>query len=463
MTALQPHPDRLYPLDPAARELARSIHAGTQGSPIISPHGHVSAQLLADNEPFADPTRLLITPDHYVTRLLHASGVPLEDLLEADPRSAWRVFCSRWSIFLGTPVRLWLEHELSFLFGIGEQPSADNADELYDQLAAQLAQPEFRPRALLQRFGISVLATTDDPADDLDAHRRLAAQSLACAVIPTMRADAYTDPSHPAWSVSLDRLSAASSTDCGTYAGLLAALQDRRAYFQAHGATAIDCGPADAWAIPLTDAEAEQLHGDGLAGTISPAGAIAYRRNLLYQFAAMSAADGLVMQLHPGVLRNHHQPTFRRFGRDTGHDLPLFTSFTEPLRRVLNDFGTAENFRLVLFTVDEAAFSREIAPLAGFYPSVYAGAPWWFLDAPAAIHRYRAAVTETAGFYKTSGFIDDTRGLCSIPARHDMSRRLDAGYLAELVLSHQISEADAHQIAGDLVNRIPRSTFRLPD
>jgi glucuronate isomerase len=464
MTELTLHPDRLFPADPVARDLARSIHDRTQGAPIISPHGHISARMLADNVPFPDPTTLLISPDHYVTRLLHAAGVPLEDLLgdALDPRMAWRIFCSHWPMFLGTPVRLWLEHELSTVFDVREQPSPANADDIYDQLIERLAQPQFRPRALLARFGISVLATTDDPADDLSAHRQLKEDEASYSIIPTMRADAYADPARSGWPAALQRLHAASGQDCGTYRGLLAALRNRREHFRAHGATATDSGPIDAWASPLSDAEAERLHRDGLAGTITEAGAAAYRRNLLYQSAAMSAADGLVMQLHPGVLRNHHAPTYRQFGPDTGHDLPTATSFTEPLCRLLNDFGTAENFRIVLFTVDETAFSREIAPLAGFYPSVFVGAPWWFLDAPGAILRFRAAVTETAGFYKSSGFIDDTRGLCSIPARHDMSRRVDAHYLATLVSAHQLTEEDAHQIAQDLVDRIPKTTFRLP-
>jgi glucuronate isomerase len=462
MTALTLHPDRLFSTDPAARELARSIHAVTASSPIISPHGHVSAQMLADDAAFTDPARLLITPDHYVTRLLHSVGVPLERLAgDADPREVWRLFSVHWPVFLGTPVHSWLEHELGAVFDVREQPSPDNADDLFDELSDRLSRPDFRPRALLERFGISVLATTDDPADDLEAHRRLRESDLTGSVVPTMRADAYTDPARADWAARLDRLGRVSGHDCGTYAGLLAALRNRREFFRRHGATATDIGPPDAWATELDEFEAQRLHSDGLAGSISEAGAVAYRRNMLYQFAAMAAEDGLVMQLHPGIIRNHHQPTYRRFGPDTGHDLPAQTFFTEPLRQVLNDFGTATYFRVVLFTVDETAFSRDIAPLAGFYPSVYAGAPWWFLDAPAAILRFRAAVTETAGFYKTSGFIDDTRGLCSIPARHDMSRRLDARYLAELIVSHQITEEDGFQIARDLVDRIPRSTFRL--
>jgi glucuronate isomerase len=269
-------------------------------------------------------------------------------------------------------------------------------------------------------------------------------------------------PGAPGWRASLDRLAAVGGQECDTYEGLLAAIRARRQVFIEHGATATDCGVVDAWATRLSDREAEQLHRQGLEGNIPPEGTQAYRRNMLFQFGRMAADDGLVMQLHPGVLRNHHQDTLERFGPDTGHDLPSQTSFSEPLRELLNDVGTSPNFQLVLFTVDETAFSREIAPLAGFYPSVYAGAPWWFLDAPAAASRYRAAVTETAGFYKTSGFIDDTRALCSIPSRHDMSRRLDSTYLAGLVIEHQLSEDEALTIARDLVSQIPRAAFRLP-
>ena len=280
-------------------------------------------------------------------------------------------------------------------------------------------------------------------------------------MIPTFRADAYMTPTRRDWPERLERLSAVSGVDCGSYNGLVEALRNRREYFRRHGATATDAGVSDAWAIPLSDDEAERIHKLGLAGGLSEREAVAYRRNLLYQFGLMSAEDGLVMQLHPGVTRNHHTGTLTRFGPDTGHDIPAATGFAEPLRQLLNAVGTSPNFRIVLFTVDETAFSREIAPLAGFYPSVYIGAPWWFLDAPAAVRRFRAAVTETAGFYKTSGFVDDTRALCSIPSRHDMSRRLDASYLAELVLDHLLAEDEARAIAHALVGVIPRTAFRL--
>lgn len=466
MSGAAPHSERLLGIDPAVRSLASELYGAVADAPIISPHGHVTGELLASNRPFADPAQLFVTPDHYVTRLLHSSGIALDRLgvggSSAPPREIWRTLCENWHLFAGTPVRYWLEDSLARVFGLTLTPSAATADELYDRIAEALCQPRNRPRELLVRFGVELLATTDDPADSLEHHDRLASTpDLPTKVIPTLRADAYMNPGSAAWPHRLEALSVASGQDCGSYRGLLEAIRSRREFFKAHGATATDCGVADAWAIPLSDAQAETLHGQGLDGSVSPGGAEAYRRNMLFQFGLMAAQDGLVMQLHAGVLRNHHATTFARFGADTGHDIPAITTYAEPLRELLNHVGTSEAFRIVLFTVDETAFSRDIAPLAGFYPSVYAGAPWWFLDAPAAVRRFRAAVTETAGFYKTSGFIDDTRALCSIPTRHDMSRRLDATYLAELVLEHQLSEQEAHTIAGALVGEIPRTVFRL--
>ena len=475
--------DRLLGIDPGVRRLARELYKTVCTAPIISPHGHISARMLAENQPFRDPAALFVTPDHYVTRLLHSTGITLDRLglgdSEAPGREIWRSLMDNWRLFAGTPVRYWLEDSLERVFWIDRelmaqatgrlhggsaavQPQAEEVDRLYDLLCERLAEPDFRPLALLERFNVEVLATTDDPADSLEFHDRLAQlPGLHTRVIPTLRADAYMTPGTPAWQAHLDALSARSGPDCGTYRGLLDAIRERRAAFAQRGASATDCGVAEAWATPLDDAVAESLHRQGLDGSINGAGIRAYARNMLYQFALMAADDGMVMQLHSGVIRNHHTPTFERFGSDTGHDLPGVAAFTRPLQRLLNDLGTSARFRIVLFTVDETAFAREIAPLAGFYPSVYAGAPWWFLDAPAAARRYRAAITETAGFFKTSGFIDDTRALCSIPSRHDMSRRLDARYLAELVADGQLDEQEAHVIIGALVDEIPRGTFRL--
>lgn len=470
MVALFPHPDRLLPTEPHVRSIARRLYESVRDAPIYSPHGHVPAELLANDEPFPDPAALLITPDHYVTRLLHAHGVSLHDLglskadgsAPAHGRDIWRTLCRHWDVFLGTPVRLWFESEFSEVFGLTEVPDANNADDLYDQISEAISAPEFRPRALFERFRIAVLATTDDPADDLSSHRRLANDpTFPGRVIPTFRADAYMHPEKNGWTERLDALAQTANTATDTYAGLLAALRRRRAAFQAAGGTASDTGVFDVECEPLEMPEAERIHRAGLSGNITAREAEAYRHNLLYRLAEMASDDGLVMQIHAGVYRNHHQPTFESYGPDTGHDLPARTTFTRPLTPILRDFGTNPTFRMVLFTVDETTFSRDIGPLAGFYPCVYAGAPWWFLDSPDGILRFRQAVTDSAGFHKTSGFIDDTRAYCSIPARHDMSRRVDASFLASLVASHRISEEDAATLAQQLVSDIPQATFRL--
>lgn len=466
MTALAPHPDRLFPTDRSTREIARRIYGEVAALPIVSPHGHVDARLLLNNEPFLNPAALLITPDHYVTRMLHSTGVPLSALGVRNPdaagREIWRLLCQNWDRFLGTPVRFWFENELHDVFGLTEQPSAETADSSYDLLSAALQRDEFRPRALFDSFAIEVLATTDDPTADLSTHLALREDpTFTGRVLPTFRADRFMDPAAPLWPTALDELSASTGTDCNSYAGLLAALRQRRQAFIAAGATSTDTGVLDAGSEPLTARHAETIHRAALAGSITPADAVRYRHNMLYRFAEMSAEDGLVMQLHAGIIRNHHAPTFSNYGPDTGHDLPDATHFTRPLAPILRDFGTNPNFRLVLFTVDESTFAREIGPLAGFYPSVYVGAPWWFLDTPAAMMRFRESVTDSAGFYKTSGFIDDTRAFCSIPARHDMSRRVDAAYLAERVARHEFDEDTAVRLAHHFVTDAPNETFRL--
>lgn len=467
MTSLQP--DRLLSADPGTRDVARRLYAATSALPIISPHGHVPAEWLAKDTPFSDPTSLLLSPDHYIFRLLHAQGVPLADLGvggtrldEAGSRRAWRLFCENWSAFRGTASKFWMESVLADVFGIEQQPSAETADVIYDQIAAALTTPEFRPRALADRFGISVLATTDDPVDSLEHHRTIAADaSVSARVAPTFRPDRYLEPARADFADLAKSLGVAADIDTSTYAGYLAALEDRRRFFKANGGVSTDHSHADVVTLTLERSEAERIYTAALTGDASEVETTAFRRHMLVEMARMATEDGLVMTLHPGSLRNHHTPTFDRFGPDTGHDIPIGVEFTRGLQHLLGRFGTTEGFQLVLFTLDETVFSREIAPLAGFYPSVYAGAPWWFLDAPEAVRRYRGAVTETAGFYRTSGFIDDTRAFLSIPARHDMSRRLDAAYLAQLVTEHRLTEEEAHETAVDLVTSIPTKAFKL--
>lgn len=468
-SGLDLHPDRLLPTDPAVREVARRLYASVADLPLISPHGHVDPGMLLRDEPFADPAALFVTPDHYVTRLLHADGVGLDELGvaqgpldEAAARRAWRLLCERWPLLAGTPVRFWLELQLAEIFGVTDIPSPATADTIYDQIAGCLAADEYRPRALFERFAISVLATTDDPCSELADHAALAADpAWAGRVIPTFRPDRYLEPSRPTWPDDVARLAEAADVDTGHHDGYLRALEQRRRHFIDHGATSADHSHEDVRTDPLHPAEAQRIHRAALAGDATAAEALAFRRHMLGEMARMSCDDGLAMTVHPAVRRDHHTATAARYGSDTGHDIPIRVEFTDALRPVLERFGTHPGFHLVLFTLDETVWSRELAPLAGFYPSVYVGVPWWFLDAPEAMLRFREAVTETVGFSRTSGFVDDTRAFCSIPARHDMSRRVDAGFLARLVAEHRLREDEARAIAVDLVTAQPTRVFKL--
>ncbi|MEV6301295.1 glucuronate isomerase [Actinoplanes sp. NPDC051861] len=464
---LNPHPDRLLPAAEPARSIARRLYQTVRDLPIISPHGHVDPRILAENTPFTDPTALFLQPDHYVTRLLHAGGVPLSDLgvgqgplPEPQARAAWRLLCANWRLLAGTPVRYWLETELSEVFGITRRPSVATADAIYDQIATVLTRDSHRPRALLDHFKIDFLATTDDPADSLDAHATLAAApDLTTRIVPTFRPDRFLEPARPDWIAAVKELGEAADLDTGSYPGFLAALEHRRRVFRAHGAVSTDHSHADAVAEPADDAAG--LYRRALTGEITAAEATAFRRHMIFEMARMSCDDGLVMTLHPAIRRNHHPPTLAAFGADTGHDIPTTVEFTRALQPLLARYGTHPGFHLVLFTTDASVYSREIAPLAGFYPSVYAGAPWWFLDNPSAIRGFQQAVTEIAGFSRLSGFIDDTRAFCSVPARHDMARRLDAGHLAELVAAHRLDEDEAHDILTSLVTKQPTHVFKL--
>jgi glucuronate isomerase len=457
------HPDRLLPADPGTRAIARTLLERVQDLPIISPHGHVDAALIERNASFPDPAALLVTPDHYVTRLIHAAGIPLEQLQPgAGAREIWRAFCKSWPLFDGTASGYWLSTQFKTVFGLQEKISVETADGSFDAISAKLAEPSFRPRELLKDFNIEVLATTDDPLDDLASHRSLAADpSFHCRVLPTFRPDAYINIAHPSWAANVDKLIAVASGGICGYRGYLTALENRRRYFVEHGAVSADHGVRTPATLKLDDADAESLFECARSGRATAQDRDVFEAHMMYQMARMSVEDGLVMTIHPGSFRNHHQPTFNAFGPDTGHDIPFAINYTEAIRPVLQDFGTAPNFHLVLFTMDETVFSRELAPLAGFYPSVYIGAPWWFLDAPDAMLRFRSAVTETAGFSRSSGFIDDTRAFCSIPARHDASRRIEASFLARLVAEHRVSEDRAHELIIDLVDSSPRRVFKL--
>lgn len=463
---LQPRrrdPDRLLPVDPATRAIARDLYQRVAEAPIVSPHGHVPVEWLAEDRAFRDPAHLLVTHDHYVTRLLHAGGVDLPLLgvgATADPRAVWRLLAEHWHLFAGTASGYWLEEELDTVLGIQESLTPASADRIYDAIAARLAEPAFRPRALFDRFGIEVLATTDDPLDDLALHAALRDSGLGGRVLPTFRPDRYLDPDAAGFGDAVDRLLAVTGRP-GTFAGYVAALEERRRHFIRHGAVSTDHGVEEPLTVDLDAGEAERLFAVVRSGTADDRERRTFRGHMLFQMARMSVEDGLVMTIHAGVVRNHHTPTFEAFGPDTGHDIPVRTDFVHGLRPLLQRFGNSDGFHLVLFAVDETVYSRELAPLAGFYRSVHIGAPWWFLDAPDAIARFRSAVTETAGFSRGSGFIDDTRAFLSIPARHDTARRADAAFLARYVAEGRIGLDAAERIADDLVGPLPKRVFKL--
>ena len=467
---LQLHPDRFFPPDAAERDAARSVYEATRSLPIVSPHGHVDPSLLALDDPFPEPTDLLLTPDHYIFRMLHSQGVGLDALAipradgsraEADPRAVWKTFCAHWALFAGTPTRAWLEYELVELFGVELTPSADAADRIYDQIAERLASPEYRPRALFDRFNIEVLATTDAATDDLAHHEALAADGWGGRVIPTFRPDALVRVDRPAWLEGVRQLGALTGLDIDGYEAFATALRRRRADFAALGAVATDHGaetPRTAW-LPADQRDA--LFARALAGEATDQDGADFTAHMLMAFAEMSAEDGLVMQVHAGALRDHNGPLAERYGADRGADIPLPTEWTRALRPLLSEFGSTAGFRLIAFTLDESTYARELAPLAGHYPGLLLGPAWWFHDSVEGMLRYRERTTETAGFYNTAGFNDDTRAFCSIPARHDLARRVDAHYLGRLVARHQLEREEACEIGRALAYDLPRRAYRL--
>ncbi|GAA2461511.1 glucuronate isomerase [Agromyces soli] len=462
------HPERLLPSEPQRRRIARELYEQVADLPIVSPHGHVPAALLAENRPFENPTELFITPDHYVTRLLHAHGVPLaelgvgaEPLSEEQARRSWRILCEHWARFAGTPMKYWLEDVLVGVFEVDELPDASNANALFDHLGERLRDPAYLPRALVESFNIETLATTDDPLSTLEHHAALRDDpAFATDVIPTLRIEAAIDPGHPSWHRNVTALLAGAGGD-DDVESYLAAIAERRRVFARHGAVSIDCALEDARTAVLPRARLAELYLRARRGEATPQETATFRAGMVSELARQSHDDGLVITLHVGSLRDYDAGLHRQYGPDRGCDIPLTTRFAEGLRPLLNEFGHDPAFHLVLFTLDETSWAREIAPLAGFYPSVYAGAPWWFLDEPEAILRYRSAVTGSIGFGKQSGFIDDTRALCSIPARHDMARRLDSAFLSKLVSEHRLSIDEAGSIIRQLSYELPRATFRL--
>jgi len=465
------HPDRLLPADPATRSLARALYDEVKGLPIVSPHGHTDPAWFATNAAWTNPTELLLAPDHYLYRMLYSQGVPIEALgvtgkagpSAADPRQAWKLFASHYHLFRGTPSRMWLDQVFSEVFGIDVALEAATAEHYYERMTEALATDGFRPRALFDRFGIELIATTEGPHEDLVHHAAIRSSGWAGRVLTTYRPDAVIDAEHEDFAAALTRFAELTGEDVHSWSGYLSAHRKRRADFRAAGATATDHGHPTARTANLSPGEAEALFGRIVGGTWTPEEAELFRAQMLTEMAAMSVEDGMVMQIHPGSFRNHNRALHQAHGRDKGADIPTRTDYVHALRPLLDRFGNEARLSVILFTLDESAYARELAPLAGHYPCLKLGPSWWFHDSPEGMRRFREMTTETAGFYNTVGFNDDTRAFLSIPARHDVARRVDCSFLARLVAEHRIEDWEAAELAHELTYGLVKRAYRLDE
>jgi glucuronate isomerase len=468
-TPLRLDPDRLFPAEPQVRGLARDLYASVKDLPIVSPHGHTDPKWFATNDPWTNATELLLAPDHYLFRMLYSQGVPLEALgvpdrsgeSSADPREAWRLFASHYDLFRGTPSRLWLDHVFADLFRLDVRLDASTADLYFDKINAALVKPEFRPRALFERFDIELLATSEGADDPLEQHEAIRRSGWKGRVITTYRPDSVIDPEHEQFTEALKRFGELTGEDMTSWDGYLAAHRKRRADFRAAGATATDHGHPTPETADLPDPEKRALFERVVAGTWTAADAELFRAQMLTEMAAMSVEDGMVMQIHPGSFRNHNRRLHERFGRDKGADIPQRVDYVRSLKPLLDRFGNEPRLSLILFTLDESSYARELAPLAGHYPCLKLGPAWWFHDSPEGMRRFREMTTETAGFYNTVGFNDDTRAFLSIPARHDVARRVDCAFLARLVAEGRLEDWEAAELAHELAYDLVRKAYRL--
>lgn len=463
-------PDRLLPLDDRSRGIARDLYASVSGLPIVSPHGHTEPAWFASNAPFANAAELFVIPDHYLFRMLVSQGIDLASLgvprtdggpVEQDPRAIWRLFAQNYHLFRGTPSQLWLDHSFEHVFGIRENLSAQSADAYYDHITSNLASPEFLPRALFDRFNIEALATTESALDDLKWHTQLSQSDWNGRIITTYRPDAVIDPEVVDFADNVAQLGTITGCDTQTFKGYLDAHRHRRQAFKELGATATDHGHASARTEDLAHELAAQLYDKALAGQCNAAEADAFRGHMLTEMARMSLDDGLVMQIHPGSARSYDRGVAARHGRDKGFDIPTRTDYVQGLQPLLNAVGMEKDLTIIVFTLDETTFSRELAPLAGVYPALKLGPPWWFFDSCEGMRRFRETTTETCGFYNTAGFNDDTRAFCSIPARHDVARRVDCAYLATLVTTGRLRQEDAAEVAHELAYGLVKKAYRL--
>jgi glucuronate isomerase len=464
------HPDRFFDPEPGVRRVARELYEGTRELPLVCPHGHVDPRLLSANDACPEPTALIITPDHYIFRMLYSRGVPMERLgvpsrdgsaVSQDARAIWQTFADHYYLFRGTPSAAWLEYELAEVFGVEQRLGGETAMAIYEEIAGKLALPEFRPRALFERFNIEVLTTTDAATDTLEHHQAIRRSGWKGRVLPCFRPDAAFRIAQPGWRDEIDRLSSALGETVADYSTFIRALEDRRAFFKSMGATSTDHAVVDPYTERLSDVSAERLFQLALGGEATESDQRQFEAHMLMEMARMSTEDGLVMQLHPGSFRDHNRTLHARFGTDKGADIPVATEYTRNLRNLLSAYGNDPRFSMVLFTLDESTYARELAPLAGHYPALRLGPAWWFHDSIEGMTRYRQMTTETAGIYNTAGFNDDTRAFCSIPARHDLSRRVDANFLAGLVARHRIDLHDAREMARALAYDLVRETYKL--
>ncbi|QPC84116.1 glucuronate isomerase [Phototrophicus methaneseepsis] len=463
--------DRYFSPDPAQRQVARTLYETVQSLPLICPHGHVEPRLLADpNYQFGSPVDLLIIPDHYIFRMLYSQGISLEALgiprqdgaaVESDHRAIWQSVCDHWYLFRATPTGIWVRDELSDVFGIDLKMNTANAQAIYDAIEEKLAQPEFRPRAMFERFNIEVLATTDAATDTLQYHQVIKESGWGGRVVPTFRPDAVVNIDTLNWGNHIEKLSTVSGIDVTDYASYIQALEQRRAFFKTMGATATDHAATSAYTAVLTDVEAETIFQRALAGKATAEDAKRFTGHMLIEMARMSSEDGLVMQLHVGAYRDHNQRIMDGFGQNMGADIPMTAEFTRSLKPLLDRYGNHPDMTVVLFNLDETNYSRELAPLAGHYPILKLGPPWWFFDSLLGMHRYFDGVIETAGLYNTAGFNDDTRAYPSIPARHDVWRRASADWLADKVVRQIIDEEDAAAMIAAMAYKLAKSTYKL--
>jgi glucuronate isomerase len=461
--------DRYLSPDPAQKRIALTLYESVADLPLICPHGHVDPRLLGDEDAtFGTPAELLIMPDHYVFRMLYSQGIPLESLgippagggpVEQDHRQIWQTFAENYYLFRGTPTGVWLASELYDVFGIEAELSGATAQAAYDLIEAKLATPDFRPRALFERFNIEVLCTTDSPSDSLAHHQTIQASDWSGDIRPTFRPDAVVNLLTPGWQEEIDALSEASGQAIDSYQALVLALEERRVFFKQMGATATDHSARSARTTELSSVEAEAIFQRALRGKVTSDEADRFTAHMLVESARMSIEDGLVMQFHPGPVRNHNQGVFNRFGPDKGCDIPQRTEYTHNLRPLLNKYGNHPRLSLILFTLDDSTYSRELAPLAGHYPALKLGPPWWFHDSINGMVRYLEGVVETAGLYNTVGFNDDTRAFPSIPARHDLWRRVTSDWLAGLVVRSVVDLEDAHEMGQDLAYRLAKRAY----